>query len=76
MTVVGGLELCWCDVAVVVGDLAMEAPVIEPVDVLEGGEFDVVEASPRSLGVDELPLVEAVERLSHGVVVGVPSGSD
>ena len=54
----------------------MEAPVIEPVDVLEGGELDVVEASPWSLRVDELPLVEAVERLSHGVIEAVAPTSD
>ena len=49
---------------------------VEPVDVAEGGELDVVEAPPRSLWVDELPLVEAVEALGHGVVVAVAARSD
>jgi hypothetical protein len=45
--------------------------VVEPVDVAEGGELDVVEAFPGALGVDQLPLVETVERLGHRVVIGV-----
>ena len=48
MTVVDGLELGRCDVAVVVGDLAVKPAMVEPVDVTQGGELDVVEAPPRS----------------------------
>ena len=44
---------------------------IEPVDVAEGGELDVVETPPWALGIDQLPLVEAVEGLGHRVVVAV-----
>ncbi len=47
----------------------MAAPVVEPVDVFEGGELHVLEPVPGSVGVDQLPLVEAVERLDHRVVV-------
>ena len=73
MTVVDGFELCWGDVGVVLGDLAVKPAVVEPVEVAERGELDVVEALPRALRVDELPLVEAVEALGHGVVVAVPA---
>ena len=61
MTVVESLEFCRRDVAVVVGDLAVKATMVEPVDIAEGGVLDVVEAPPGTLGVDELPLVKAVE---------------
>ena len=44
---------------------------VEPVDVAERGELDVLEAAPRSARVDELPLVEPVETLGHSVVVAV-----
>ena len=69
MTVVQGFELGRGGVGVVVGDLAVEAAVVEPVDVGHGRELDVVEASPWSLPVDEFPLVEPVERLRERVVV-------
>ena len=55
------------DVGVVVCDLAVEPSVVEPVDVAQGGELDVIEPLPWALGVDEFPLVEAVEALGHGV---------
>jgi hypothetical protein len=48
LTVVGGLELCRRDVAVVVGDLTVETAMVEPVDVAHGGELDVV-----SFGISE-----------------------
>ena len=60
MTVVVGLELGRGDVGVVVGDLAVKAAVVEPVDVAEGRELDVVETTPGSLSVDEFGFVEAV----------------
>jgi len=63
LTVVGGLERRGGGEAGAGFDLAVEATVVEPVDVFEGGELDVVEAAPRTLRVDELPLVEPVERL-------------
>ena len=76
MTVVGGLELRRGDVGVVVGDLAVETPVVEPVDVAQGGVLDVVEALPGALGVDQLPLVETVEALGEGVVIAVAAAAD
>jgi hypothetical protein len=45
--------------------------VVEPVDVLEGGELDVVEAPPWSVPTDEFGLVETVEALSERIVVAV-----
>jgi len=38
-------------------DLAVQAPVVEPVDVGERGELDVLVPGPRALRVDQLPLV-------------------
>jgi hypothetical protein len=42
-----GFERGWCGVAGAGFDLAVKAPVVEPVDVGEGGELDVVEATAR-----------------------------
>jgi hypothetical protein len=65
-----------CGVGGVVGDRAVEAAVVEPLDVGHGGELDVVVTTPWSLPVDELPLVEPVERLGERVVVAVAAGAD
>jgi len=43
-TVVGSLVLGWRDVGASEGDAAVEAFLVEPVDVGHGGELDVVEA--------------------------------
>ena len=67
LTVVVGLEVGRCGVGRVVGDLAVEASVVEPVDVGHGFELDVVDAAPGSLPVDQFPLVETVERLRQRV---------
>ena len=42
-------------------DLAVQARVVEPVDVRQGGPFDVVVAAPWSFMVDEFGRVETVE---------------
>src|SRR5438105_2981102 len=57
------LELDWWHVA----DRSEEATVVPPVDPPEGGELDVFDGAPRSLGlvVDELGLVEPVDRLGQ-----------
>ena len=54
-----------------VADGGVDALVVEPVGVLEGGELDVESGVPRSVLVDELGLVQADGRLDEGVVVGV-----
>jgi hypothetical protein len=62
-TVVVVLELDRWDVAAG----AVEAAVVEPVDVLQGGQLDVVEALPLPTAADELGLVETDEGLGGGV---------
>lgn len=47
------------------------ASIHEPVDPGHGGEFDRFEAAPWSASMDDLSLVEAVDRLSESVVIGV-----
>jgi hypothetical protein len=49
----------------------VEPAVVEPVDVAQGGELDVVEALPGTLRIDEFPLVPTDEAFGHGVVVAV-----
>ena len=61
LTVVGGLERGRGGVAWAGFDLAVEASLVEPVDVGEGGELDVLEPRPSALRVDQLPLVEPLK---------------
>jgi hypothetical protein len=42
-------------------ELPVELAVVEPVDVLQGGELHVVQPLPRPLVADQLGLGEAVE---------------
>jgi hypothetical protein len=67
LTVVGGLERGRGGVAGARFDLAVEASLVEPVDVGECGELDVFEPRPWAFRVDQLPLVEPVEALDQGV---------
>ncbi len=76
LTVVVGLEGGRRGEAGPVDDAAVEAAMVEPVDVAQGGELDVVQAAPGPVSVDELPLVEPVEALGEGVVVAVALGAD
>ena len=48
---------------------------VEPFDVRECGQLDVVGVAPWALAFDQLGLVEGVDRLSEGVVVTVPDGA-
>lgn len=59
-----------------VPDWFEEPPVVEPVDILEGGVLDLVEVAPWSSGPDVFGLVQADDKLRQGVVVGVADGSD
>ena len=54
-----------------VPDLAVEASVVEPVEVLGGRDLEVGDAGPWALVADQLGLVQRVERLGGGVVVGL-----
>jgi len=55
---VGGFVVGWGGVGVVGGDASVEASVVVPVDVLEGGEGGVVEVSPWSPLVDQFGFVQ------------------
>src|SRR5439155_19602560 len=65
--VVDGLVLGWRSVAAG----RVKPPMIKPVDVLQGGQFELVEAAPRTVPLDELRLVQAVHRLVERVVVRI-----
>jgi len=67
LTVVQVFELGGWDAS----EFVEQAPVVEPVDPLQGGELEVVEAPPWSLVPDEFGLVEPVDRLGERVVVAV-----
>ena len=58
MTVVEGFVFCWRKVVAVL----VQAAVGQPVDPLEGGDFDLVNGPPRSLRLDQFGLVEPVDR--------------
>ena len=69
---VGGLVLDGRDET----DLPVEPAEVEPVDVLGYRDLKVVDALPRSAVADQFGLEQAVERLGHGVVVGISFASD
>ncbi len=73
MTVVVGFVACRGGVSRFGGDPAVEAPVVEPLDVGECCELDIGESRPRSLRIDQLPLVEPVEAFNERVVVTISS---
>ena len=49
---------------------------IEPVDPFERGVFDSFKRSPWTTPMDDLGLVEAVDRLGQGVVIAVADAAD
>jgi hypothetical protein len=49
----------------------VKPPMVEPVDVLQGGRFQLVEAAPRPVPLDQFGLVEAVHGLGECVVVRI-----
>ena len=53
-----------------------EAAMVEPVDPLQGGVLDLVDAPPGAAPVDQLGLVQPDDRLGQGVVVAVAAGTD
>ena len=42
-----------------------------PVDVLKGGQFEIVDAAPWPVPVDQLGLVQADHGFGEGVIVGI-----
>ena len=50
--------------------------IVEPVDPAQCGELDGLEAPPRPAPVDDLGLVETVDRLGECVVVAVSDAAD
>jgi len=67
LSVVCGLELGRWDIA----DGLQEPAVVEPVDPLQGGVLDLVDALPGATPADQLGLVQPDDRLGQGVVVAV-----
>lgn len=63
LAVVGGLVLGGRDVA----DLAVEAPVVEPVDPLEDRLLEMVEVAPGAVAAMQLGLEQADRRLGEGI---------
>jgi hypothetical protein len=59
-----------------VSDWLQQSAIVEPVDPLERGELDRLEASPRPLSPDQLGLVESVDRLGERIVVTVADAAD
>ena len=53
----------------------MDSSVVEPVDIVERRPFDMLHVAPGSLAVDQLGLVDAVERFGERVVA-VALGAD
>src|SRR5690606_15485918 len=71
-TIVLGLLLCRRNVA----ERLEETPMIEPVDPRKRREFDGFKSAPWPLLSDKLGLVQADNRLSECVVVGVADATD
>ena len=46
---------------------ALEPALVEPVEVLQGGVLHVLEPAPGTVFVDQLGLVETVERFGQGI---------
>jgi transposase len=65
LTVVGCLELDRCEITAGLE----EAPVVEPVDVFEGGDLDLLDGPPRAPRLDQLvlnnPIIDSARALSQ-----------
>ena len=59
-----------------VADRLQQPAIVEPVDPGKRGKLDGLEAPPRSAPVDQLRLVEAVDRLGESVVVAIADAAD
>lgn len=72
VVVVGGFDLC----GGVVAQGLVKARGVAPVNPLHRGDLDGLSGLAHLLGVDEFGLVQAVDGLSHRIVVGVADGTD
>jgi len=59
-----------------VADGLQEPPVVEPVHPFEGSELHRLERAPRPAPMDDLGLIEAIDRLGEGIVVAVADTAD
>src|SRR4051794_6185287 len=59
-----------------VADRLEEAAVVVPVDPLQGGELNLLQAAPRATPPDHLGLEQAIDRLGKRVVVAVTDAAD
>ena len=55
---------------------AVQATVVEPVHVRQGGIFHVIEPTPGAGVPDQLGLVEAIEGFGQGIIVAVAARAD
>ena len=72
LRVVGGLHLDRWDIAAVL----VEAVVIEPADPPGRGVFDLLDGPPGLAWFDQFGLVQAVDALSQGIVIGAADRAD
>jgi hypothetical protein len=63
VTVVGGFEVGGRDVPA----HFVQPPVVEPVDVVECGDLDLLGGVPGSAGLDQLGFVQADDGLGQGI---------
>ena len=59
-----------------VTDLAVQPAVVEPIDVLEGLDLDLINLPPRAAPADQLGLVEPDPRFGQGVVIRISDRPD
>ena len=59
-----------------VADGLQQPAIVEPVHPFEGRELDGLEVAPRAASMDDLGLVETVDRFGEGVVVTVADAAD
>src|SRR5688500_11670305 len=83
LRLLGSRQRCWWRVMVVDvvrglvlgrwdhAELGVQPAVVEPVDVVQRGVFDILKAAPGSFVANQLGLVEAVEGFGQGVVIAV-----
>ncbi len=57
-------------------ELAVQPPVVEPVDALERGKLHVRNALPGTGRVDQLPIIEPVERLHERIIERIALQTD